>query len=152
MPTILSSSLCALAAVGSLASPALADKPSLKAKKPNFGESFDLKQRRSAPPRDVDPPVVVRSLSDSQTDRVIKNHVEDLEYCWLKLPASRRTTTAATLHVTIEAIGNVADARVEGELPTGVAKCMSLAASKWRFPVTDARTELEHGITLTTTK
>lgn len=153
-------SLIVVGTLGVLASSAAADKrrptpapakPAAVAKKPNLGESFDLKQRRTALPRDTETQAT-RSLTDAQVGRVIKDRIGDLEYCWLKLPAGRRTASAATLHVTIEAIGTVAEARIDGELPAGVGKCITTAAGRWTFPVAEGRTEIEHGITLTTTK
>jgi hypothetical protein len=44
----------------------------------------------------------------------------------------------------------VTAARVDGELPAGVGKCITSVATRWSFPVGDARSEIEHGITLTT--
>ncbi len=137
-------------ALALLSSSAVADKAKPKpAKKPNFGESFDLKARSSSKPRDVDP-AIARNLTEHQAGRVIKDKIGDLEYCWLKLPAGKRVASAAMLKVTIEAAGTVTQARVDGELPAGVAKCITSAANRWTFPVADARSEIEHGITLTT--
>lgn len=146
----------ALATVGVVASPAVAGKrpaPAAKpkAKPPNLGESFDLKQRRTALPHDTDT-AAARTLTDGQVGRVFKERLGNLEYCWLKQPQGRRTASAAMLHLTVEAIGTVAEARIDGELPAGVGKCITAAASRWTFPASDGRSEVEHGITLTTTK
>ena len=114
----------------------------------NFGESFELKGRFASKPRDVDP-TIVKNVEHAPT-RVIKDKLSDLEYCWLKLPAGKRAASSAMLRVTIEAAGNVTQARVDGELPAGVGKCITAAANRWTFPAADARSEIEHGITLTT--
>jgi len=132
-----------------LSSSAFADKAKPKpTKKPNYGESFELKGRFASKPRDVDP-TIVKNVEQAPT-RVIKDKVGDLEYCWLKLPAGKRAASSAMLRVTIEAAGNVTQARVEGELPAGVGKCITSAANRWTFPAADARSEIEHGITLST--
>lgn len=133
-----------------LSSSALAQKarPPSKAKKPNLGESFELKGRNASQPRDVDPSIV-SNVIERQPVRVIKDKLGDLEYCWLKVPAGKRVASAATLRVTIEAAGTVTQSRVDGELPAGVAKCITSAVNRWTFPVADARSEIEHGITLT---
>ena len=44
--------------------------------------------------------------------------------------------------------GTVALASVEGDLPAGVAKCITAAANKWTFPSADAGCEIDHGISL----
>jgi hypothetical protein len=132
---------------------AAADKPKIPskpiAKKPNFGESYALKSRTTGKPRDIDP-AIVRNVTEAQSGRVIKERIADVEYCWLKVPAGKRTASAAMLKVTIEAAGNVSSARLDGELPAGVGKCITAAAGRWTFPAGDARSEIEHGITLTT--
>ena len=114
-----------------------------------MSESFDLKGRTTSKPRDVDP-TLVRNVTENQASRVIKERIADVEYCWLKLPSGKRPTSAALLKLTIEPTGGVSFARIEGELPAGVGKCITTAASRWNFPVSDARSEIEHGITLTT--
>jgi hypothetical protein len=148
MKTILVS--LAITALG--AGIAVAEKPKSPSKtapkKQNFGESFELKSRTTSKPRDTET-VVVRSVTEAQAGRVIKDRLGEVENCWLKLPAGKRTTSAAFLKVTIEAGGNVSSARIEGELPAGVGKCITTAAQRWTFPVADARSEIEHGITLT---
>jgi hypothetical protein len=119
-------------------------------KKPNFGDSYDplSKGRSSSGPNIVDTSVV-RNVSE-RSNRSIKDKIDDLEVCWLKLPAAKRVAAAALLHVTVEASGVVTASRIDGELPAGVGKCITGAAARWTFPVGDARTELEHGISLTT--
>jgi len=149
MKTILVSFSLAL-----LSTTAVADKgkPPSKpaAKKPNFGESFELKGRYASRPRDVEPAIVKNVPLTATQPGVLKDKIGDLEYCWLKLPAAKRVASSAMLKVTIEAVGTVAAARVDGELPAGVGKCITTVASRWTFPAGDARSEIEHGITLTT--
>jgi hypothetical protein len=153
MKTILVSFLLAVtASTASAQKPRPATKPAAQektaAKRPSFGDGYELKGRSSSGPRVVDTSMV-RSLSE-RPNRVLGDRLDDLEVCWLRLPASKRVTSAATLRVTIEAAGHVTAARVDGELPAGVGKCITAAAGRWSFPVADTRAEVEHGITLTT--
>ena len=144
--SLLLASVAGTAAAQKPRSPAPAAKPAPK--KPNFGDGYELKGRSSSGPRVVDT-VVVRNVHERPSGRVLADRMDDLETCWLKLPAAKRVASAATLHVTIEAAGNVTAARVDGELPTGVGKCITTAASRWTFPAAETRAEVEHGITLT---
>lgn len=148
-----------LSTVGFVAAPALADT----AKKTgpiesqeqllaqlNYGTSFGLKARDATPPKaaEQDPIIQIKSLTDSQANKVVKDKLVDVENCWLKLPAAKRVTSSATLHLAVEN-GMVVEARVDGALPKGVAACITAATDRWAFPVTDARSEVEQGIVLT---
>ncbi|MBA3455831.1 MAG: hypothetical protein H0T42_22230 [Deltaproteobacteria bacterium] len=157
-----------LTAVAALASPAFAGKPrsttpstSKRAvigaikkapeapmPKMNFGESYILGARTSAEPTSSEPTHDAKSVSDSQVGQVVRDRVEELEYCWLRLPASKRVATSATLHLAIEASGAVAGVTVDGVLPAGMSKCITAAASKWTFPSADSGCEIEHGISM----
>lgn len=159
-----------LTTVAALASPAFAGKPrsttpstSKKAVigavkkaeeaplKMNFGETYILGGRTSAQPTAVEPSRdAAKSVSDSQVGKVVHERVEELEYCWLRLPASKRVATSATLHLAIEASGAVAGVTIEGTLPVGMSKCITAAASKWTFPSADSGCEIEHGISMGT--
>lgn len=142
--------LLSLSFVGVLAGAAAAGKSKpakTPPKKPNFGESFELKSRFSSRPRDIDPAIV--KTVEIQPTRVVKDKIGDLEYCWLRLPASKRLASSAILRLTVEAAGTVSSVRVDGELPAGVAKCITTVAGRWTWATGDARSEIEHGITLT---
>ena len=149
-----------LSTVGVVAAPAFAET----AKKPapakpesqeqllkqlNYGETFGLRSRNSEQPKaaEHDPVVQIKSLTESQANKVVNDKLVDVENCWLKLPAAKRVTTSATLHLAVEN-GMVVAARVDGELPKGVAQCITAATDRWAFPVTDSRSELEQGIVL----
>ena len=146
--------------VGIVAAPAFADT----AKKPapaksetqeqllqqlNYGTTYALRSRNSEMPKSAeqDPIVQIKSLTESQANKVVKDKLVDVENCWLKLPAAKRITSSATLHLAVEN-GMVVAARVDGELPKGVASCITAATDRWAFPVTDSRSELEQGIVL----
>ena len=156
-----------LTAVGALASPAFAGKPrsttpstSKKAvigaikkapqamPKMDFGESYILGARTSAEPTAAEPTQDAKSVSNSQVGQVLRDRVEELEYCWLRLPASKRVATSATLHLAIEASGAVVGVTIDGVLPAGMGRCITAAASKWTFPSADSGCEIEHGISM----
>jgi hypothetical protein len=115
----------------------------------NYGTSFVLGERHAAQPKasEADPVIQIKSLTESQGNKVVQDKMVDVENCWLKLPAAQRVTSSATLHLAVEN-GMVVEARVEGALPKGVASCITSATDRWAFPVTDARSEIEQGIVL----
>ena len=156
MKTILAAPriIVTLAAVGAFASPALADgnhahDQSIAAKKPDIGASFDpLKPRHAALPT-ADQEIAAKGVvTERQVDQKVKDRSDDLEYCWLRVPAGKRISTTAIMHISIDETGLVSEARMEGELPAGVEKCMTSAAKSWRFAVTGSKCELEHAFTL----
>ena len=117
--------------------------------KMNFGEDYILGARTSAEPVSIEPGVQSpKGVTDSQVGKVVHDRVEELEYCWLRLPVSKRVATSATLHLAIEASGAVAGVTIDGVLPAGMAKCITAAASKWTFPSADSGCEIEHGISM----
>lgn len=115
----------------------------------NYGTGYGLKERLTAQPKatENDPIVQVKSLTGSQVNKVVSDKMVDVENCWLKLPAKKRTNASATLRIAVEN-GMVVQARVDGELPKGVAQCITAATDRWAFPVTDARSEIEQGLVL----
>lgn len=144
-----------LGTVGFVAAPALADtakkietQEQLLAQL-NYGESFGLKARLAEQPKaaEHDPIIQIKSLTDSQANKVVKDKLVDVENCWLKLPAAKRTASSAVLHLAVEN-GMVVEARVDGQLPKGVAACITSATDRWAFPVTDARSVVEQGLVL----
>jgi hypothetical protein len=76
----------------------------------------------------------------------VKSKADELEYCWIKLPAKQRVETSGMLHIAIEASGTVAGAWIDGSIPASVEKCMTDRAAKWTFPAADAGSEIEHPI------
>jgi hypothetical protein len=87
-----------------------------------------------------------RSVTESAVGKVVRERSEELEYCWLRVPAAKRTASSAVLKLMIEASGAVAGAELEGEVPAGVSKCITAAAAKWTFPAEDEGCEIEHGL------
>jgi len=147
-------SMVVVTLLGLLSTPALADPRADAAesaawKKLNYGESYGLRERQATRPKgEVEPVVVIKSLTESPMADTVRNRIGDVEVCWLKLPAKRRVASSATVHLVIEG-GMVTDARVDGKLPAGVAECIAAATSHWAFPFVDGRSELEHAITFT---
>jgi hypothetical protein len=153
--------------LASIASPALA-KPArpatvpakkLAVEKPvvdevsklNLGLGYGLKSRKTEVPETDVETFEVKGLKENQVGAIVRERSEDLEYCWLRLPAAKRVVSAAILHLSIEASGKVATVEVNGDLPAGVAKCITQMAGRWAFPVADVASEIDHGIMLTTT-
>jgi hypothetical protein len=87
-------------------------------------------------------------VTDKQVDQKVKDRFDDLEVCWLRVPSGKRISTTAIMHLSIDESGLVSEARMEGELPAGVEKCMTSAAKSWRFAVTGSKCQLEHSFTL----
>ena len=117
----------------------------------NLGLSYGLKQRKNEVPETDAETFEAKGLKENQVGAIVRERAEDLEYCWLKLPPSKRVVSAAILHLSIESSGKVAAVEVNGDLPAGVGKCITQMASRWAFPEADNTTEIDHGIMLTTT-
>jgi hypothetical protein len=140
------------------AGPALA-KPSRPAKKVvvdevsklDLGRSYGLKSRKIEVPETDAETFEAKGLKENQVGAIVRERADDLEYCWLRLPAAKRVVSAAILHLSIDASGKVGAVEVNGDLPAGVGKCITQMAGRWTFPSADAATEIDHGIMLTTT-
>ena len=120
----------------------------------DLGNQFGLKKRQMAPlpTPDIDiEQFEAKSLSEKQVGAIVAERADDLEYCWLRLPQSKRVVSAAILHLEIEASGKVSAVEVNGDLPAGVGKCITQLAGRWTFPAADAASVIDHGIMLTTT-
>ena len=149
--------IACLIVLSSLAAPAIAGPPKPKRAEPdalkqlNLGESYGLKARKTALPKaDVPDRASVVTLSENQMTRVIKDHLDEIQYCWMRVPRGKRAVSAAILVLAVEPIGSVKSVEVNGDLPAGVAPCIQKVASRWLFPATDVAAEISHGITLTT--
>ena len=113
----------------------------------NLGEEFGLRSARaSAKPECDEETFDLKRVSNKDAVALVKTKSDELEYCWVKLPAKQRVETSAMLHIAIEASGAVAGAWIDGSIPAAVEKCMVDRASKWIFPAADAGSEIEHGI------
>lgn len=115
----------------------------------DFGGEYTLGLRRATEvavnDAERDP---AKSVTESTVAKVVYERADELEYCWLRVPAAKRTASSAMLKLIIEASGAVAYVDLEGEVPAGVSKCITSAAAKWTFPSADEGCEIEHGISL----
>ncbi len=126
----------------------VAEKPAAA----KLGESFDILARRheTTVASDAEPTLKLRGLTENQVGQVTKSRLTEIEYCWDRLPTARRIDTTAVLKLSIEPIGSVAAIELKGEMHAELRKCITAAANRWRFPVTDAATEIEYAVALKT--
>ncbi len=133
--------------LGLLSSTAFADAESDAWAKLNYGVGYGLKDRHASRPKgDVEPVVELKTGTESLMTHTVENRIGDIEVCWLKLPAKRRVASSAIVHLVVEG-GSVTQAHVDGELPAGVASCITAATNQWAFPFVEGRSEVEHAIT-----
>lgn len=120
----------------------------------DFGEGFVVKHasatRETERPDVEDETFEVKGVSNKAALAIVNDKTDELEYCWMKLPAKQRANTSATLHIAIEASGSVAGAWIDGSVPASVEKCLSDRAAKWTFPAADAGSEIEHALSFST--
>lgn len=138
--------------------PALAPPPVLKAvaKKPGkapimkTGANYVLGARKVADqPKEEVQQIVPRGLSQPQIVDFMNAHTDDIQLCWNKLPASHRAEAAtALLRLAVSDQGKVTDVEVDGDVPAGVHKCITSAVARWQFPIAEAATDIEYGISL----
>lgn len=136
----------------------LAPPPVLKAvaKKPGkapimkTGADYVLGARKVADqPKDEVQRIIPRGLSQPQIVTFINAHTDDIQLCWNKLPASTRAESAtALLRLAVSDQGKVTDVEVDGDVPAGAHKCITSAVARWQFPVAEAATDVEYGISL----
>lgn len=88
------------------------------------------------------------TLSQSQVSDVVQGHGGDVEYCWARLPADQRGAAALTLHMTIEARGNVSAMSISGDAPEKFSSCLEAAAQRWQFPIADTKTDADYPLVL----
>jgi hypothetical protein len=121
----------------------------------NYGESFGLRDRSAVQPKAVEREPVAQlkalvALTESPINRIVRDRMADVENCWLKQPG-KHVATGVNLKLAVEN-GMVVSAKVEGELPKGLAQCITAATDRWAFPVIEGRAEIEQGIQLNAVK
>ncbi len=112
----------------------------------NFGADYALGAKTMATPDVEEETFVAMSITQAQALKVVADKTSELEYCWLRVPAAKRTASSAALTLMIEPSGAVAGAFIEGTLPAGVATCIEKIAARWTFPAADAGAEIEHSL------
>jgi len=119
----------------------------------NTGTGFDVFTHKHdvAQAKDSEPTLkFAKSINGAQM--VTGQRLADIEYCWDRLPQARRVETTAIIKLAIEPIGSVASSTITGDgLHAEFKKCVADVASRWRFPVTDAATEVELAVGLQST-
>jgi hypothetical protein len=108
--------------------------------------AFELTADRSAasPTGDAAPEVELRPLTQDEIARTIQARADELGYCWLKVPASKREALSVGLAFTIQPEGTVAAVKVVGEAPAKFSSCVTAVAKRWTFPHADTATEVEY--------
>jgi hypothetical protein len=110
--------------------------------------SFDLTRlddrKSDAPTGEVAIQMEAQTVSAAQAGAVIKGHGGDLEYCWHRVPASKRDASAFTLHLTIDARGAVTSMSLGGDAPAQLSTCLSSASKRWEFPTADTTSEIDY--------
>jgi hypothetical protein len=144
-----------LAAIGALTAPALAGSKRVEIKtqtKPNFGESYDLPRldRRAKLPTETEKAAAAKSLSQVQVGEVVKQRRDDVEYCWASLAITERMPCTAVLKLSIDPQGNVLRAKVGGDAPASVSRCLGDAATHWTFPTAEVKSDVQYPISLRT--
>ncbi len=112
--------------------------------------AFELTADRSAssPTGDAAPEVELRPLTQDEIGRTIQARADELGYCWLKVPASKREALSVGLAFTIQPEGAVAAVKVVGEAPAKFSSCVTAVAKRWTFPHADTATEVEYPLML----
>jgi hypothetical protein len=163
--TIMTKPAIALAILGVLGSTAVAGKPHpihkkshvatkpapAPLKKPNCGESYDLfaPSRHAATPAGDVTLAAKKTLTQQQVDEVARTKLDDVEFCWNRLPAKQRKADAtAILKLAIDATGEVETVDVGGLVPAEASRCIAVAAAKWQFPVADQSGDFEYAVAL----
>ena len=134
--------------LASLTATAVADKPHPK-KQLMLGDAYDLAPRHAAMPRDVEAAAKPRTRSDGQVAVVVKSKLPDIQYCWNRLPALKRSAdVTAVLRLSVEAKGNVTGAEIGGDVPADAQSCINDAVRRWTFPAADALSQIEYAVAL----
>lgn len=137
------------------ATPVLADKGGAKDKnafpreKLNCGENYVLGAHRNDPPPVAAQVEKPKSLSDAQIADVLAKHIDDVQYCWNRLPAKVRGTDASvTIALSIAPKGDVIDKTLVGDAPAEAKACIANVVERWQFPVVERASEIEYPIAL----
>jgi hypothetical protein len=134
-----------------LLSPAAKPMKAHKGKAPTMkmGKDYVLGRRESAKPGAEAEHIIPKSLSQSQVATVVQSHMSDIQSCWNAVPRQLRVDACtADLKLSISDAGVVTDIELGGDVPASAHKCITSAIARWSFPVTEAKSEVEYGISL----
>jgi hypothetical protein len=138
-----------------LASTSVKPMPMMKAHKGkapvmNMGKDFVLGKRESSKPAaDNVEHVVPKTLTQAQVATVVQAHMSEIQSCWSAVPKQLRVDACtADLKLSISESGAVTDIELGGDVPASAHKCFTSAIARWSFPVTEAKSDVEYGISL----
>lgn len=153
----------AIALLGAVTAPALAGGKhpilNLKATAPvvvkaNIGEGYDLPRldRKAKLPTEavVETSTASKTLTPYQVSEVVKMRRDDVEYCWAGVAILDRMPCTAVLKLSVDPQGNVTSAKVGGDAPASVARCLGDAVTHWSFPTTELKSDVSYPIALRT--
>jgi hypothetical protein len=116
----------------------------------NMGKDFVLGKRESSKPAaDNVEHVVPKTLTQAQVATVVQAHMSEIQSCWSAVPKQLRVDACtADLKLSISESGAVTDIELGGDVPASAHKCFTSAIARWSFPVTEAKSDVEYGISL----
>ena len=94
--------------------------------------------------------MAARALSQAQVGEVVKQRRDDVEFCWASLAITERMPCTAVLKLAIDPQGNVTSAKVGGDAPSAVSRCLGDAAARWTFPTAEVKSDVQYPIVLRT--
>ena len=138
------------------ATPVLADKGSAKADKNAFprdklncGENYVLGAHRNDPPPVAAQVEKPKSLTDAQIADVLAKHMDDVQYCWNRLPAKARASDASVMiALSVAPKGDVIDKTLVGDAPAEAKSCIANVVERWQFPAVERASDVEYPIAL----
>jgi hypothetical protein len=141
------------------ATPVLADKGIGGAGKPvqkndplkklNCGENYVLGAHKNDPPPVAAQVEKPKSLSDAQIADVLAKHMDDVQYCWNRLPAKVRSSDASLMiALSIAPKGDVIDKTLVGDAPAEAKACIANVVDRWQFPAVERASDVEYPIAL----
>ena len=136
--------------LAAVSSPAFADKNKNAFPKLNCGESYVLGAHKNAVPvADKEAVAKPKSLSDSQVAEVMKNHLDEIQYCWNRLPAKLRSSDASVmLSMSVAPKGDVVDKTLVGDAPQEAKACIAGLIERWQFPAAELASDVEYPLAL----
>ena len=114
-----------------------------------MGKNYVLGGRESAKPANEVEQIIPKSLNQAQVATVVQSHMSDIQGCWTSVPKEHRADACtAELKLSISDAGLVTDVELGGDVPASAHKCITSAIARWTFPVAEAKSDVEYGISL----
>lgn len=133
-----------------VASPVLADnKKDTAFPKLNCGENYVLGVHKNLPPAEKEAVAKPKSLSEAQIAEVMKAHLDEVQYCWNRLPAKLRGSDASlTVSLSVAPKGDVIDKTLVGDAPQEAKACIAGLVDRWQFPAAELASDVEYPVAL----